>query len=101
MKLIQITDIHYVPNGQRLHGLDPYERLELCINDINDNHADADLCIITGDLAHNGLIKAYESLRDILQTLSIPYHFMIGNHDNRKNFQKMKNCLLNAEYLLL
>jgi 3',5'-cyclic AMP phosphodiesterase CpdA len=89
MKLIQITDIHYVHNGNRLHGLDPYERLESCIADINANHADADLCIITGDLAHNGLIETYENLRDRLRTLSISYHFMIGNHDNRENFHKV------------
>ncbi len=50
MKLIQITDIHFVPGKRLLHGLDPYERLRSCIADINTNHADADLCIITGDL---------------------------------------------------
>ena len=89
MKLIQITDIHYVPGKRLLHGLNPYERLTLCIADINTNHGDADLCIITGDLAHNGLIEAYEDLRNCLSTLSIPYHLMIGNHDNRENIKKI------------
>ena len=89
MKLIQITDIHYVPGKRVLYGLNPYERLTLCIADINTNHADADLCIITGDLTHNGLIEAYEDLRTCLSTLSIPYHFVIGNHDNRENIKKV------------
>jgi len=89
VKLIQITDIHYVPEKQLLHGLDPCKRLTLCIADINMNHADAGLCIITGDLAHNGLIESYEGLRNCLSTLTIPYHFIIGNHDNRENFKKI------------
>jgi len=89
MKLIQITDIHCVPGRRLLYGLNPYERLRSCIADINTNHADADLCIITGDLAHNGLVEAYENLQTCLSALSIPYHFIIGNHDNRENFKKV------------
>ena len=86
MKIIQVTDIHFVAQGERLHGLDPYKRLAACINDINTHHSDADLCILTGDLTHQGNIEAYQSLRDCLDTLSIPCHYMIGNHDNRENF---------------
>ncbi len=35
MKLIQITDTHLVPPGERLYGLDPRARLEACIADVN------------------------------------------------------------------
>jgi len=89
MKIIQITDIHLVDRGYRLHGLDPLHRLETCIADINAKNADADLCIITGDLAHKGTIGAYEALRDCLRPLSIPCHFLMGNHDHRENFRKV------------
>ena len=89
MKLIQITDLHYVNSGQQVHGLYPEERLKSCITDMNTNHADADHCIITGDLVHNDSIETYESLRDCLRTLSVPYHFLIGNHDNRENFHQV------------
>ena len=60
MKIIQITDIHLVERGHRLHGLDPIQRFETCIADINAKNADADLCVVTGDLTHNGTIGAYE-----------------------------------------
>jgi 3',5'-cyclic AMP phosphodiesterase CpdA len=73
MKIIQITDIHLVDRGKRLHGLDPTQRLEACIANINAKNPDADLCVLTGDLAHNGTIGAYENLRDLLRNLSIPY----------------------------
>lgn len=89
MKIIQITDIHLVERGNRLHGLDPIQRLETCIADINAKNADADLCVVTGDLSHNGTIGAYENLRGCLRALSIPYHLIIGNHDNRENFRKI------------
>jgi 3',5'-cyclic AMP phosphodiesterase CpdA len=89
MKIIQITDIHLVERGHRLHGLDPMQRLETCIADINVKNTDADLCVVTGDLTHKGTIGAYKDLRDCLRALSIPYHLMIGNHDNRENFRKV------------
>jgi Icc protein len=88
-KIIQITDIHFVSQGKRLHGLDPQERLCACIRDINTHHSDADLCVLTGDLAEKGDIEAYRSLRDCLNMLTIPCHLMIGNHDNRENFLKV------------
>ena len=88
MKIIQITDTHLVPPGKELHGLDPRARLDACIADVNANHADAELCIITGDLVHGGQIESYQNLRDCLSMLSIPYHLLIGNHDNRQNFRE-------------
>jgi len=54
MKIIQITDTHLMPHGTDLHGLNPCERLEACISSINEFHADADLCFITGDLTDQG-----------------------------------------------
>lgn len=84
MKFIQFTDLHLVPRGEMLHGLNPHERLEACINDINRNHADAELCIITGDLAQSGQIEAYRDLRNCLSELELPVHLMVGNHDRRE-----------------
>jgi len=59
MKIIQITDTHLMPRGTDLYGLDPCKRLETCIESINEYHADADLCIITGDLTDQGDREAY------------------------------------------
>jgi 3',5'-cyclic AMP phosphodiesterase CpdA len=85
MKIIQITDLHLVPGKRDMHGVNPYERLSACVEDIQRNHADAELCVISGDLAHKGEIGAYEDLSEILSRLSIPYHLMVGNHDHREN----------------
>lgn len=89
MKFIQITDTHLVPPGEELHGLDPRARLDACVADINTNHTDAELCILTGDLTQEGQIAAYRNLRDCLSRLAIPCRLLIGNHDDRENFRKV------------
>lgn len=87
MKFIQVTDMHIMPPGQQLLGLDPRARLDACIADINANHPDAELCVFTGDLAHDEYSDAYRNLRDCLSALSMPYHLMLGNHDDRQAFK--------------
>ena len=86
-KFIHITDTHFVPPGNVLYGLNPIDRLALCVADVNRNHADARFAIITGDLAHKGQPEAYEALKHELDKLAIPYHLLIGNHDDRVNFR--------------
>lgn len=87
MKLIQITDLHLVPPGQTLFDSDPGDRLHLCLLDIAKRHADADLLVITGDLANKGDTAAYTLLRDALASLALPVRTLIGNHDDRANFR--------------
>ena len=83
MKFIQITDTHLMPKNEILHGLNPYDRLKVCIDDINQNHSDAELCVITGDLTHTANPDAYLNLRKCLSELSMPVHLLAGNHDRR------------------
>ncbi len=88
MKLIQVSDLHFIPPGGRLYGLDPRARCEAAITDINENHGDAEMCLFTGDLADTGAPEAYGQLREALTRLSIPYRLLIGNHDDRANFRQ-------------
>lgn len=89
MKLIQITDVHLVPQGETLYGIDPQLRLRASIADINAHHADAELCIITGDLTHMGDDASYAVLRNELAALEVPWQLLVGNHDSRQNFRRM------------
>lgn len=86
MKIIQFSDVHMMPNGASLYGLDPRARLEACIRDINVRQGDADFCIITGDLANAGQKGAYEAVRACLAELDLPTYLAIGNHDRRQTF---------------
>jgi len=89
MKFIHLTDPHLVPRGCRLYGLDPNERLRAAIADINAHHRDAEFVLITGDLAHHGEAAAYNALRQALDVLAVPWHLLIGNHDDRAVFKAM------------
>ncbi len=88
MKLIQVSDLHFVPPGRRLLGLDPRARLEAAIADINTAQGDAELCLFTGDLVDNGAPEAYAALGEALAGLNLPYRLLIGNHDDRDNFRR-------------
>ena len=84
-KFIHITDTHFVPPGDLLYGLNPLDRLAMCVADVNKHHADAAFAILTGDLAHKGQPEAYVALKRELDKLAMPYHLLVGNHDDRAN----------------
>lgn len=89
MAFIHLTDLHLVPPAQKLYGLDPNERLQAAIADINANRPDADFVLITGDLTHDGEPAAYEALKAALGQLTMPYHLLLGNHDMRSAFRQI------------
>jgi len=86
MKLIHLTDPHLMATGVRLYGLDPGARLAACVRDIAERHADADFCVVTGDIADRGDPAAYSLARDVLAALPMPVHVIPGNHDDRPAF---------------
>jgi len=88
MKFIHLTDTHFVPKGKRLYGRDPRQTLEKAVADINANHGDAELVVITGDLTHWGEAEAFESLREALHPLRPPLKLLVGNHDDRALFSR-------------
>ena len=51
MKFIHISDIQLVFKDSLLNGSIPSERLEKCLDDILKWHADAEFCVISGDLS--------------------------------------------------
>ena len=85
MKIIQVTDVHLGRRGEIRYGADLHERLDRCIDHINARHADATLCIFTGDLTDAGDTQADADLKAALDRLSVPYRLLPGNHDRRAN----------------
>lgn len=85
-KLIVFTDLHMVPEGTTIIGLDPYQRLKAGIDHVNRFHADADAVVVTGDLTHRADRESYERLKRLLGELLPPLAITIGNHDRRDTF---------------
>jgi Icc protein len=86
MKIIHVTDTHLMAAGEKLHDLDPFERLRLCFKDIATHHSDADLCVLTGDLSEAGQTEAYVLLKQLLVDLPMRASLLLGNHDHRQRF---------------
>lgn len=85
-KIIIVTDTHLVEPGGALYGLNPRARLDACLQDINNNHSDAVMCLFAGDLADMGSDEAYENFRVAISALDVPWRLLIGNHDHRERF---------------
>lgn len=87
MKFLHLTDPHLVARPQKLFGLDVQARLQRAVDSINARHGDAELCVLTGDLAHWGEPEAYADIREIMDCLNMPWHPILGNHDDRDAFR--------------
>ena len=85
-KVLVLSDLHLVPEGGAIHGIDPAARLQAAIETINRKHADAALLVILGDLVDGGDEASYRQLRRMLGQLALPCALMIGNHDHRASF---------------
>jgi 3',5'-cyclic AMP phosphodiesterase CpdA len=88
MKLLHLTDTHFIPPGETLYGRDPSIALAAAIADINAHHRDAELAVVTGDLTHWGEDAAFAHLAATLKGLEVPYRLLIGNHDRRDAFAR-------------
>lgn len=86
LKLIVLSDLHLVPEGDLSHGLDTTERLEAGIEFVNGRHGDADLIIIAGDLADRGEKAAYARLQKSIEKFALAPVLTLGNHDNIEVF---------------
>lgn len=86
-KIIVFTDLHMLPEGQTIIGLDPFARLAAGLNHATRLHPDADRLIITGDLTHHGDAASYQRVRSLLEACPLPVSMTIGNHDRREAFQ--------------
>lgn len=83
LKVVVLTDLHMVPDGDEIIGIDPYARLEAAVAHINRRHGDAARVIVMGDLAHGGDLESYMRVRKLLDGLAVPSSLMMGNHDHR------------------
>lgn len=86
LKLVIMSDLHLVPQGEVSNTLDTAARLAAAVDSVNTDHADADMCILAGDLADLGEAAAYDRLREIIAPLTMDTHLMLGNHDDRRVF---------------
>ncbi len=85
MLLVQISDTHIDEPGTLVYGsFDTATALQKTVNAINAMDPAPDLVLHTGDIASHGSVPRYEAFREIIETLSVPFALMPGNHDDRQ-----------------
>ena len=82
MKAVWLSDLHFSADNT-VAGLDTAKRIDAAVDFVNQYHADADICVITGDLVDRGTRRDYEALHQHLSTLACPLYPLVGNHDDR------------------
>ena len=85
-KVLVFTDLHILPDGGTIIGLDPAARFELALDHALAHHPDAARIVIAGDLTHTGAPAEYARLRALLSDCPLPVSLMLGNHDRRDAF---------------
>lgn len=82
MKFIHLSDPHILPRSQKVAGVDVCVRLDAAVDSINRKFSDAAFCMVTGDLTDEGDEISYKEVCSILDRLQIPWHGLMGNHDD-------------------
>lgn len=83
-KALIFTDLHLVPEGETIIGLDPAERFAEGLAHALGRHPDAQHLILLGDLVHTGAQAEYARLAPLLADCPIPITVTMGNHDHRE-----------------
>lgn len=100
LKFLVFSDLHLVDTDETSLGLDTHRRFGAGVDWANAHHADADFCVLAGDLADlgfKGATEPYQRLKDQVERLTMPCHITIGNHDNRDAFVSCFGDAMRAE----
>lgn len=88
MKIVHISDTHI--QDDPIMGSVPADNFRACVEHVLDQCRDADMVVISGDLAHHGTADNYALLTALMQEtglVSMNPRLMIGNHDDRTAFR--------------
>jgi Icc protein len=88
MRILQITDLHIVPEpGAEIYGTDPHRSLQHVLETAMSLDPPPELVMATGDLTEAGDGASYERLRGLLLTTGLPTFVMPGNHDSYRGLR--------------
>jgi 3',5'-cyclic AMP phosphodiesterase CpdA len=88
--IAQISDLHIKAGGKLSYRqVDTLGALRKAIGRLNSLCPRPDAVVITGDLVDFGNQQEYQTLKEALGALEIPYWLMVGNHDDRQAVRKV------------
>jgi len=88
--IAQISDLHIKANGRLSYKkVDTQAALLRAIENLNALRPQPDMVVITGDLVDFGAVEEYQTLRQLLRRLQLPFRLMPGNHDDRQALREV------------
>ncbi|OMH38923.1 phosphodiesterase [Motiliproteus sp. MSK22-1] len=90
MLIAQITDLHVGRVIETTSGpIDLLDRLVDAVNEINHSENLPTIVMVTGDISNHGHPDDYLRAKKVLDTLTMPYYIVPGNHDHRQQLRKI------------
>ena len=87
--VLQLSDCHlFADKHQFWHGICPYDTLSRLI-EVLKKSIQPDLLLLTGDIADQGDLMAYQHVHALLDTWGIPVYALPGNHDDLSNLTEV------------
>lgn len=92
LRLVQITDTHLNgPEDGHLLGMKTLHSMNCVLDIVRSEQPRMDAILVTGDLAQDGSIRAYQHLHNALSDFPCPVFWFEGNHDNPASLQQVAN----------
>lgn len=79
-KIAQLSDPHIGNTEDLVQGIDVRENFKLALKEIKKEKCD--LLVLSGDLADNAEIGSYEFIAKEMNSYTLPWCFIAGNHDD-------------------
>ena len=92
MTFLQLSDLHLVPPGRLLGGVDPMRQLRSVLARIERLEVAPAFIVVSGDLTDDGSAESYEVVNEVLSELGdggTPVLLALGNHDDRATFRRV------------
>lgn len=88
--IAQLSDLHIKAHGKLSYRkVDTLGALQQAIARLNSMAPRPDAVVITGDLVDFGTEAEYRTLKTALESLTLPFWLMAGNHDDRQMLRKV------------
>ncbi len=92
MIFLQVSDIHLVPRGTLIAGVDPMRQMRSVLARIERLEVSPAFIVASGDLTDDGSAESYEVVNEVLDDLGggvTPVLLALGNHDDRATFRRV------------
>lgn len=90
--ILQVTDLHYLPQpGEKMYDIDTEHYFRFILQQALESHRKIDLILVTGDLTQTPSSSCYQRIFKELEKTGIPCICLPGNHDDWQLMQHFLN----------